>query len=256
MRGCGQPVGIASAHHSRSFVCSGPPAFGRLVLPPFAMELRVGKKYRLGRKIGPGVFDKLAAQYAAVFPGDELTDDDAISVLIHGLARSEYNGVYLPLQPGVLRLAPNAKTVTLCELKNDDFVLSGLPQPRQSRASGQWTASATGIAQSLPTSQSVVGVVEWQNCRAALDRGQLLPCRSQSRNGDCVDRRANSGLRRRRRLRRGAGAEAASPLAAHLSQRGERVAEGAAVQATRGRRGMRRQRRCCCGGGRHGLGLP
>eukprot|EP00964_Phaeocystis_antarctica_P151932 scaffold119619_cov61-Phaeocystis_antarctica.AAC.6 len=59
----------------------------------------------------------------------------------------------------------------------------------------------------------------------------------------------------RRRLRR--GAEAASPLAAHLSQRGERVAKGGAVQATRGRRGRQRQRRCCCcGGGRHGLGLP
>ena len=106
------------------------------------------------------------------------------------------------------------------------------------------------------TSQLSVSHLEWQDCRAALDRGQLLPCRSQ-RNGDCVDRRANSGLCRRRRLRRGAGAEAASPLAAHLSQRGERVAEGAAVQATRGRRGMRRQRRrCCCCGGRHGLGLP
>ena len=62
-----------------------------------------------------------------------------------------------------------------------------------------------------------------------------------------------SGLRRRLRC----GAEAASPLAAHLSQRGERVAKGGAVQATRGRRGRQRQRRCCCGGGgRHGLGLP
>lgn len=61
-----------------------------------------------------------------------------------------------------------------------------------------------------------------------------------------------SGLRRR--LRR--GAEAASPLAAHLSQRGERVAKRGAVQATHGRRGRRRQRRCCCcGGGRDGLGL-
>ena len=61
-----------------------------------------------------------------------------------------------------------------------------------------------------------------------------------------------SGLRRR--LRR--GAEAASPLAAHLSQRGERVAKRGAVQATHGRRGRRRQRRCCCCyGGRHGLGL-
>ena len=72
--------------------------------------------------------------------------------------------MYLPLQPGVLRRQSNAKTVTLCELKNDHFVLSGLPEPRQSHASGQWTASATGLAQSLPTSQ---GVVEWQNCRGS-----------------------------------------------------------------------------------------